>query len=85
DAIFGGTDMSESRARDPYVAERGIGTGGPSLVLGDSTARIDTRGDLVIGGYGDATRTQQRNNGTPFSVNGTSYSGEGISWFTLWT
>ncbi|VVE01906.1 hemagglutinin [Pandoraea aquatica] len=85
DAIFGGTDLSESRARDPYVAERGIGTGGPSLVLGDSTARVDTRGDLVIGGYGDATRTQQRTNGTPFSVNGTSYSGEGISWFSLWT
>ncbi|WP_353192518.1 filamentous haemagglutinin family protein [Pandoraea pnomenusa] len=85
DAVYGGTDLSESRARDVLTAGRGIGTGGPTLMLGDSTARIDTRGDLVMGGYGDATRTPQRTNGTPFSVNGVNYGGEGFSWFTLWT
>ncbi|VVE53091.1 Heme/hemopexin-binding protein [Pandoraea capi] len=85
DAVYGGTDIRESRARDAFTAGRGIGTGGPTLVLGDSTARIDTRGDLVIGGYGDATRMQQRTNGTPFSANGVNYGGEGFSWFTLWT
>ncbi len=85
DALFGTTDLRETRARDVFTPQIGMATGGPTLVLGDSTIRIDTRGDLVIGGYGDATRAQQRTNGTPFTVSGTHYSGEGFSWFTLWT
>ncbi|WP_191625716.1 filamentous haemagglutinin family protein [Pandoraea sputorum] len=85
DTWFGAPDLRESRAIDPFVAEFAHATGGPTLVLGDSAARIETRGDLVIGGYGDATRTSQRTNGTPFSYHGVNYSGEGYSWFTLWT
>jgi filamentous hemagglutinin family protein len=85
DALFSVTDLRETRARDVFTSQIGMATGGPTLILGDSTIRIDTRGDLVIGGYGDATRAQQRTNGTPFSVAGVNYSGEGFSWFTLWT
>ncbi|WP_174984952.1 filamentous haemagglutinin family protein [Pandoraea commovens] len=84
-AVAGGADLRESRATSPFVVSGGMASGGPTLVLGDSGARVETRGDLVIGGYGDATRTKQRNNGTPFSVGGVDYSGEGFSWFTLWT
>lgn len=85
DTRFGAPDLREARARDVFTAQTAFATGGPTLVLGDSAARIDTRGDLVIGGYGDATRLQQRTNGTPFSAGGVDYSGEGFSWFTLWT
>ncbi|VVE90712.1 filamentous haemagglutinin family protein [Pandoraea bronchicola] len=85
DELFGTPDLRETRARDVFTPQVGMATGGPTLVLGDSTVRIDTRGDLVIGGYGDATRAQQRTNGTPFTVAGVNYSGEGFSWFTLWT
>lgn len=85
DTLFGVPDLREARARDVFTAQTAFATGGPTLVLGDSTARIDTRGDLVIGGYGDATRLQQRTNGTPFSAAGVNYGGEGHSWFTLWT
>ncbi|APD13543.1 filamentous haemagglutinin family protein [Pandoraea pulmonicola] len=85
DGGVGGADLRESRATSPFGIGPGEATGGPTLVLGDSTARVETRGDLVIGGYGDATRTKLRTNGTPFSVGGVDYSGEGFSWFTLWT
>ncbi|WP_353192329.1 filamentous haemagglutinin family protein [Pandoraea pnomenusa] len=85
DVKGGGQDLRDSRAGDPFGIMSGTASGGPTLVLGDSTARVEARGDLVIGGYGDATRTKLRTNGTPFSVAGVDYSGEGFSWFTLWT
>ncbi|MFS2055335.1 hypothetical protein ACEN8K_41850, partial [Variovorax sp. CT11-76] len=63
------------RANVPLVA---------AVVLGDSTARLDTRGDLVLGGVADAGRTKLLNS-TPFSYQGRAYAGEGYSWFSLWT
>ncbi len=78
-------DNQESRAYQVYTATSSIGGGGPVLVPGDAGVRIDTRGDLVLGGVGDAGRVTQVNNGTPFTAQGVAHDGEGYSWFSLWT
>ncbi|MEG1328506.1 MAG: hypothetical protein RSD99_26630, partial [Janthinobacterium sp.] len=62
-----------------------IAGGGPGVGPGDSGVRIDARGDLVLGGVGDAGRVTQINNGTPFTAKGVAQDGEGYSWFSLWT
>ncbi|PBI85527.1 Heme/hemopexin-binding protein precursor [Variovorax boronicumulans] len=80
----GTRDQLDSRGVDPYTAGRAFGGGGPVLVLGDSAARLDTRGDLVLGGVADPGRTRLLN-ATPFTYQGVRHSGEGWSWFSLWT
>lgn len=82
---FDRADPEESRAYDVYKATSSIAGGGPVLVPGDAGVRIDTRGDLVLGGVGDAGRMTLNTNGTPFTANGIRYNGEGWSWFSLWT
>ncbi|KPU99884.1 hypothetical protein APR52_02575 [Variovorax paradoxus] len=84
DVGAGTRDQLDSRGGDPYSKGRAGASGGPVLVLGDSTARLDTRGDLVLGGVADAGRTKLLNS-TPFSYQGRAYAGEGYSWFSLWT
>lgn len=81
---YGQGDVMDSRSINPFVAGRALSTGGPILVLGDSGVRIDTRGDLVLGGVADPGRTALLN-GTPFSYDGQHYAGNGWSWFSLWT
>ena len=78
-------DSQESRAYQVYTATSSIAGGGPVVVPGDSGVRIDARGDLVLGGVGDAGRVTQINNGTPFTAKGVAQDGEGYSWFSLWT
>ena len=78
-------DSKESRAFEVYTATSSIAGGGPVVVPGDSGVRIDARGDLVLGGVGDATRASLVNNGTPFTAQGVAHDGEGYSWFSLWT
>ncbi|MGX9785537.1 filamentous haemagglutinin family protein [Janthinobacterium lividum] len=78
-------DSQESRAYQVYTATSSIAGGGPVVVPGDSGVRIDARGDLVLGGVGDAGRVTQLNNGTPFTAKGVAQDGEGYSWFSLWT
>ncbi|MNX03950.1 Heme/hemopexin-binding protein precursor [compost metagenome] len=78
-------DAKESRPYDMYSATAATAAGGPVLVLGDAGARLDARGDLVLGTVTDPGRVPQFNNGTPFSVDGTAYQDGGWSWFSLWT
>lgn len=78
-------DPMETRAYQPYVATSSIAGGGPVLVVGDAGVRIESRGDLVIGGVADPGRVAQFHNGTPFTLDGTAQDGEGWSWFSLWT
>ena len=82
---FDRADPAESRAYEVYKATSSIASGGPVLVPGDAGVRIDTRGDLVLGGVGDAGRVALPNNGTPFRANGARYGGDGWTWFSLWT
>ena len=78
--ILGGRDMKDPRAFDPFTSNRAESTGGLVLMPGDSAMRIDTLGDLVVGGAGDPGRVRLMNS-SPFA----SYGGGGLSWFSLWT
>ncbi|MFY0182617.1 filamentous hemagglutinin family protein [Stenotrophomonas rhizophila] len=78
-------DAKESRPYDVYTATAATAAGGPVLVLGDAGARLDARGDLVLGTVVDPGRVAQFNNGTPFSAGGNAYQDGGWSWFSLWT
>lgn len=52
---------------------------------GDAVMRVDTRGDLVLGGAGDPGRVAVPNS-TPFRLpDGTALAGGGYSWFSMWT
>jgi filamentous hemagglutinin family protein len=76
-------DAREVRASDPYTSSLSRATGGLMLTEGDSSATIASRGDLVLGGTGDAGLVQTPN-GTPFtSTAGNGQNGQ--SWFSLWT
>jgi hypothetical protein len=46
--------------------------------------RIDTRGDLVLGGAADPGRTLQLESGA-FSYQGLQHANNGWSWFSMWT
>ena len=82
---FDRADPTESRPYETYTAGTSIASGGPVLVPGDSGVRIDARGDLVLGGTADAGRVKQLGNGSPFNYQGVERTGEGWSWFSLWT
>ncbi|WP_415806686.1 filamentous hemagglutinin family protein [Bordetella muralis] len=81
---YGDLGQMDSRLGDVYTAGRGSAAGGPIVVLGDAPARIETRGDLVLGGAADPGRTLLLNS-TPFTYQGTRHDGDGWSWFSLWT
>ncbi|MEH6501204.1 MAG: filamentous hemagglutinin family protein [Pseudoalteromonas distincta] len=69
------TDGEEIRAFDPYTSSLGTAGGGLVLMLGDSAATLDTRGDLVLAGTGDPGRVS-----LPYVPEDNGYS-----WFSLWT
>ncbi|MFC3555455.1 filamentous hemagglutinin family protein [Alcaligenes endophyticus] len=79
-----GTDLRDTRAFDPYAQQRGFANGGITLVLGDSPARLHTRGDLVLTGTADPTRLATPYT-LPYSYLGQAYGSGGESWFSLWT
>lgn len=84
--IYGGRqgerDVKEVRATDPYVSSMTLSTGGLMMVAGDSAVTLSSRGDLVLGGTGDAGRARTGN----YQVYAGEHSGQGgISWFTLWS
>ncbi|MBJ2248146.1 filamentous haemagglutinin family protein [Pseudomonas haemolytica] len=79
----GDQDAKDTRAYSPYTASLGTATGGITLMLGDATANLSTRGDLVLAGAGDPGRVSTENN-QAFSYNGKDY-GNGTTWFSLWT
>jgi filamentous hemagglutinin family protein len=77
-------DAREVRAYDPYKATLGTATGGLVLKLGDATATLDTRGDLVVAGSGDPGRAPLPYL-LPYTFDGTRYESGGQGWFSLWT
>ncbi|MFC3555128.1 filamentous hemagglutinin family protein [Alcaligenes endophyticus] len=79
-----GTDVRDTRAFDPYAQQRGFANGGITLVLGDSPARLHTRGDLVLTGTADPTRLATPYT-LPYSYLGQTYGSGGEAWFSLWT
>uniref|UniRef100_UPI00359FB07F two-partner secretion domain-containing protein n=3 Tax=Pseudomonadati TaxID=3379134 RepID=UPI00359FB07F len=79
-------DGAGLRAPDPFALAGGVPLGAPRLVLGDATAWIDTRGDLVLGAVSDPGRVAPLNS-SPYLKAGatTATPGGAESWFTLWT
>ncbi|MFD4838738.1 filamentous hemagglutinin family protein [Achromobacter sp. NPDC058515] len=78
-------DAKDSRGYDPYVSTLASATGGMALIPGDAVIRLDTRGDLVVGGASDPGRVALTNS-TPFRLrDGTLQNGGGYSWFSMWT
>ncbi|MCQ2995418.1 filamentous hemagglutinin family protein [Pseudomonas syringae] len=80
-------DATDTRAFDPYTASIASATGGLVLIPGDATVSLATRGDLVLGGATDPGRVTHYNS-TAFNASGAldgQYSGQGYSWFSLWT
>lgn len=78
-------DPTDPRPYDAFASSRGNATGGLVLMPGDATLRLETRGDLVLGGSGDPGRVSLPNS-TPFSTpDGVDHAGGGISWFSLWS
>ncbi|WP_219210921.1 filamentous haemagglutinin family protein [Variovorax boronicumulans] len=81
---YGALNLVDTRTGDPYAAGAALAGGGPILVLGDSTVRIETRGDLVLGGVADPGRTLMLES-TSFSYQGTQHADLGWTWFSMWT
>ncbi|WP_411882700.1 filamentous haemagglutinin family protein [Polaromonas sp. YR568] len=76
-------DAREVRASNPFTSSLSLATGGLMVMAGDTAASITSRGDLVLGGTGDAGLV-----GTPNATAFTSTAGNGQrgqSWFSLWT
>lgn len=68
---------------DPFVADAPVAMAGPLLTLGDSTARLQARGDIVLGGAADAGRVPTANYNDV--VLGDGQHAAGTTWFSLWT
>lgn len=78
-------DLRESRGYDPFTATTSNATGGLVLIPGDSGMRLNTRGDLVLGGAADPGRVLLQNS-TPFTTpDGVVHPGGGLTGFSLWT
>ncbi len=74
----------DPRGIDPFIAPSSDARSGITLVPGDATMTVQTRGDLVLGGAGDPGRSVLLND-TPYKAGGGIYDGGGQSWFSLWT
>lgn len=84
DPLYRAVDRSDSRGLDPLRPTLAAPSGGPAIVAGDATAALNARGDLVLGGVGDAGRMYQLS-ATPFIHEGVEQPGGANSWFSLWT
>lgn len=73
---------SEVRAYDPLRATSAFAAGGLSLLPGDATFSLSTRGDLVLQDVADPGRAPQMNALTYVNK---GVNGIGQSWFSLWT
>ncbi|MBC8998518.1 filamentous hemagglutinin family protein [Pseudomonas sp. N40(2020)] len=78
-------DPRETRAFDPFNSTASNASGGVVLIPGDSGMRLNTRGDLVLGGATDPGRVRLQNS-TPFTTaDGVYHAGGGLTGFSLWT
>jgi filamentous hemagglutinin family protein len=76
-------DPREVRAYNPFIATMADAGGGLTLLPGDSSFSLNTRGDLVISGAADAARLPARAWQRLSLDDGTQTVG--YSWFSLWT
>ena len=84
DPLYAIGDPSDARGVNPLRPTLAASSGGVVIVAGDATARLGARGDLVLGGAGDAGRMYQFA-ASPFTQQGVTQPGGANTWFTLWT
>ncbi|HDY5313920.1 TPA: filamentous hemagglutinin family protein [Pseudomonas aeruginosa] len=85
DMVAGQRDPTDTRPYDAFTATRSNASGGLVVIPGDATLRLDTRGDLVLGGSGDPGRVNLPNSSAFSTQGGIQYAGGGVSWFSLWS
>ncbi|HHG5082502.1 TPA: filamentous hemagglutinin family protein [Pseudomonas aeruginosa] len=85
DMFAGQRDPTDTRPYDAFTATRSNASGGLVVIPGDATLRLDTRGDLVLGGSGDPGRVNLPNSSAFSTQEGIQYAGGGVSWFSLWS
>ncbi|MGE8150376.1 filamentous hemagglutinin family protein [Pseudomonas vancouverensis] len=78
-------DPQETRAFDPFTSTKASATGGLVLIPGDSNMRLNTRGDLVLGGAVDPGRVTLQNSTAFVTADGVEHAGGGLTGFSLWT
>ncbi|MFT4173101.1 MAG: filamentous hemagglutinin family protein [Rhodocyclaceae bacterium] len=76
-------DTREVRSPDPFTSSTSRATGGLMVMPGDATVNVASRGDLVLGGTGDAGLVDTRHYTAYTSPQGNGQAGR--SWFSLWT
>ena len=75
--------LGQQRAADLFAPDAARAMGGPVLVLGDAAAQLPGRGDVVLGGVGDAGRVPLANYSAVLQDDGARAAGS--TWFSLWT
>ncbi|MGF6347152.1 filamentous haemagglutinin family protein [Variovorax sp. W2I14] len=78
------SDPSDPRGMDPFRATYADARGGINLVPGDTAMRLETRGDLAMGGATDAGRSATPST-SGYQLGGKAQPGGGQSAFSLWT
>ncbi|WP_051593715.1 filamentous haemagglutinin family protein [Achromobacter sp. DH1f] len=84
DPLYGVVDPSDAQGMDPLRPTLAAPSGGMAIVAGDATVRLGGRGDVVLGGVGDAGMMYALS-ATPFIQAGADQPGGANSWFSLWT
>lgn len=88
DLTYGAAIANDPRGQDVFAATKAAPSGGLTIVPGDATVNMSSRGDLVLAAVGDAGRLDQMN-ATPYlpTLGGTlvPQTGGGYSWFSLWS
>jgi filamentous hemagglutinin family protein len=86
DLIYGQSSSGDPRPTDVTTAALfSFAFGGPVLAPGDATIDVQVRGDLVLGNAADPGRVSEQNMTPAVSMGSSNVSGQGESWFSLWT
>ncbi|KAF0806097.1 Filamentous hemagglutinin family outer membrane protein [Alcanivorax sp. S71-1-4] len=77
-------DGAGVRPGNPFAMGSAYTVAGPVLMLGDATAWLETRGDLVLAGAGNPGLVDTRG-GPAYTRSGELLEGRGVASFSLWT
>ena len=83
---FSLSNDNDPRPVSAGAGEVGNGYGGPVLVIGDGSASLTARGDVVLTGVGNPTEEDQTELDADLAANNGSPMGANLqqSWFSLW-
>jgi len=86
DLIYGQSISGDPRPTNVSTAALfNFAFGGPVLAPGDGSIDVQVRGDLVLGTAADPGRVSEQNTTAAVYTADPSVTGQGESWFSLWT